>query len=319
MLLGETQLLMGDYEEGFANYEARWRTKDFEQYKRTFSKPAWKGENLAGKTLVIGPEQALGEAVQFSRYAALLAMENPGARIVLEVHARAAKFLRESFADIANLLVLPTIDRSGSNLPPFDFYLPLLSLPFSCHTTLERVPAQPRLQRASQSVRRARKDELAIGVSWRSLAKETGTLRSIDAMALVRHLQRPGVRLINMQYGNELATLTQILQREGVALMNPKGIDQTEDLSETAAKIAGCDLIVTIDNTTAHMAAAMGKPTWILLSEPAAWRWLRGREDSPWYPSVRLFRQPTPGDWGAVLGAVLRALDQFQTTITPAA
>lgn len=320
MLLGEAQLQLGNYEEGFANFEARWQTKEFDQYRRTFSQPLWQGEPLAGKTLVIGPEQALGEAVQFSRYAAVLALENPGARIVLEAHSRAARILRESYADIANLLVLPTLDRYGSNLPPFDFYLPLLSLPYRCRTTLAQVPQQPRRLRSPLGEKRmVRKEELAVGISWRSQSQKTGAIRSVDLLALVRHLQRPGLRLVNLQYGDEREALTQLLTREGVALVNPKGVDQTEDLSEATAKIAGCDLIVTIDNTTAHLAAAMGKPTWVLLSEPAAWRWLRGREDCPWYPSVRLFRQPVPGDWGALLGAVSRALDQQQASFVQAA
>lgn len=308
VLLAETLLLQGDYARGLALHEARWRLRRFEDFRRPFQQPWWDGSPLERETLVIGPEQALGEAMMFCRYAPLVAHLHGEAHVVLELHRRTAALVAHSFRNARRVTVLPTLDRGGSNLPPFDRYLPLCSLPHRVGTQLESIPAAPAYLHAPAPRRLVPKELLAIGVAWSSSNAVNGKSRSLPLLELARVLQQPGVRLVNLQYGDSRPQQEELLRREAITLANPAGVDTDSDLTLQANLVAGCDLVVTIDNTTAHLAGALGRPTWLLLQAAPNWRWLLEREDSPWYPSLRLFRQATRGDWQGVLGRLRLAL-----------
>jgi hypothetical protein len=307
-LLAEPELLAGDFPTGLEHYESRWLTERFQGYRRPFPQPLWRGEALGRQTLLITPEQALGEAVMFGRFAPVLLHVHPMAHVVLEVQARAAALLAHSFQNARRLRVLPTLDRPGSNLPPFDLQVPLCSLPHRLKMTAEEVPGAEAYLYAPQARRVVPDGSLAIGLSWRSINPQSGKSRSLPLLELARMLQQPGVRLVNLQYGETQRDQDELLRREGITLANPEGVAPDGDLIDLANLTTGCDLVVSIDNTLAHLAGALGRPTWVLLPLAPSWRWHLEREDSPWYPTARLFRQPALGDWQAPLVALRSAL-----------
>lgn len=319
VLLGETRLLLGDYDAGLPLYERRWDCGRFDDFRRAFPQPWWPGEPLGRRTLTIGPEQGLGEAIQFCRYALLVAHRNPEAHVVLELHRRLAPLVRHSLQKARRVTVVETLDRAGSNLPPFDLYLPLASLPQRLETRLESIPAAPAYLHAPRPRRLARAEEFAVGISWHSANPQNGQARSLPLPELARVLQQPGVRLVNLQYGDSAPERAALTRREGIALLNAEGVDTEAPLGGLADLVAGCDLVVTIDNTTAHLAGALGRPTWLLLPHAPNWRWLLERPDSPWYPSLRLFRQPARSDWQSVLGELYLAFLDHLDKATQAA
>lgn len=307
-LLAEPELLQGDFKPGWAHYESRWQTPRFEPYLRPFRQPLWQGEPLGRQTLLVTPEQALGEAVLFSRFAPLLLHLHSSAHLVLEVQSRAAALLAHSFQNAKRLRVVATLDRAGSNLPPFDLHVPLCSLPHRLGIEADSIPAAEAYLYAPAPRRMAPDNALAIGLSWRSTNPQNGKARSLPLVELARMLQQPGARLVNLQHGETQREQDELLRREGITLANPDGLAPDADLAEIANLVAGCDLVVSIDNTTAHLAGALGRPTWVLLHAAPSWRWHIDRSDSPWYPSARLFRQPAPADWQDALVALRSAL-----------
>jgi len=317
-LLAETELLQGEFSQGLSDYESRWHLPRFQAYLRPFEQPLWQGEPLGRQTLLVTPEQALGEAVLFSRFAPLLLHLNSTAHVVLEVQPRIAGLLAHSFQNARRLRVVPTLDREGSNLPPFDLHVPLCSLPHRLGIAADGIPAAQAYLYAPSPRRMAPENSLAVGLSWRSINPQNGAARSLPLVELARVLQQPGVRLVNLQYGDSRRDQDLLLRREGITLANPEGVPQDGDLAELANLAAGCDLVVSIDNTAAHLAAALGMPTWVLLHAAPSWRWHLERSDSPWYPTARLFRQPAPGDWQALLaelrGALLDRLAERETS-----
>jgi ADP-heptose:LPS heptosyltransferase len=312
-LLAEPALLTGDFEAGLQHYEARWRLPGFQAQDRAFAQPRWDGAALGRQTLLISPEQGLGETVLFSRYALVIAHLHPEAHVVLEAPARALALLRHAFQNARRVRVVEALDRAGSDLPPFDLWAPLCSLPGLLGTRLETIPAAPAYLYPREARRAVGLGELAVGISWHTINPQNGTARSLPLVELARTLQQPGLRLVNLQYGDTRKDEKALLKREGIALLPPakgKPHPADGDLLDFADAVAGCDLVVTIDNSLAHLAGALGRPTWLLLHQSPSWRWFLGREDSPWYPSLRLFRQPAAGDWATPLAALADAMRQ---------
>lgn len=307
-LLAEPELLQGDFKQGLAHYESRWRLPRFEPYTRPFRQPLWQGEPLGRQTLLVTPEQALGDVVLFSRFAPLLLHLHSSAHIVLEVQQPAAALLAYSFQNARRLRAVPTLDRDGANLPPFDVHVPLCSLAHRLGIEADSIPAADSYLYAPAPRRMAPENSLAIGISWRSINPQNGEQRSLPLVELARMLQQPGARLVNLQYGDSQRDQDDLLRRDGITLANPDGVAQGGDLVDIANLVAGCDLVVSIDNTTAHLAGALGRPTWVLLHHAPSWRWHLERSDSPWYPTARLFRQPAAGDWQEPLAHLRAAL-----------
>jgi len=307
-LLAEAELLLGNFGPGLAAYESRWRLTRFQSYLRPFPQPLWQGEPLERQTLLVTPEQALGEVVLFSRFAPLLLHRHPAAHVILEVQQRSAALLAHSFQNARRLRVVPILDRDGSNLPPFDLQVPLCSLPYRLGIGFEDIPAADDYLYAPEPRRLAPESSCTIGISWRSTNPQNGQARSLPLVELARMLQQPGVRLVNLQHGDTQREQEELLRREAITLANPEGARPDGDLADLANLAAGCDLVVTIDNTAAHLAGALGRPTWVLLHDAPSWRWHLERSDSPWYPTARLFRQRAAGDWQEPLAAVRAAL-----------
>lgn len=307
-LLGEVQLSLGKLPQGLANYEARWELPAFAAERRRQLEPWWDGSPLGSRTLLLGVEQGLEEVLQFCRYAPVLLRRFPQAQVILEVPQQAHELIQRSFSRVERLRVVPSPGPGGEGLPAADAYLPLASAPYRAQTVLTNVPAAKAYLYAKQPRRLAGEKEFAIGIAWRSGHPSEGKRRSVPLAKLARVLQHPGVRLINLQEGETEHECRHLTRSEGVAVTNPKGVPPGTPLGPWSDIVAGCDLVVGVDGAAAHLAAALGKETWVLLAKPAHWRWLVEREDSPWYPTARLFRQSEADDWELMLPDVLDAL-----------
>ena len=303
----------GEYERGWDEYEFRWKGKSARM--RDYPRPPWRGEDLAGKTLFLHPEQGLGDTIQFLRYARLAA--DRGARIVAEV--------QPSLIDLARTCSgIESLIPCGSEPPPFDYHAPLLGLPRLLGTRRpEDVPGRdPYL--CADAVRTnywktelAAFDGLRVGIVWQGNPQHRGDhTRSVRLTRFESPAGVPGVRLISLQKGHGRDQVHELNGKLGAPDFGGRTSD--ESMADTAALIMALDLIVTVDTAMAHLAGALGKPVWILLSYNADWRWMRKRTDTPWYPSARLFRQPAPGDWNSVFESIREELVRITQSADPA-
>jgi tetratricopeptide (TPR) repeat protein len=298
-------LMQGDFSRGWAEYEWRLRVASLGHQPRSFVQPRWRGEDLVGKTILVHAEQGLGDTLQFCRYVSLLAER--GARVVLE----AQRPLRTLLAGLDGGAVLLS---PGDELPSFDFYVPLLSLPLAFATDLNSIPA-PRSYLVADPVQvaawRFRLDTLCvdksarrIGLVWAGNPSLTADRHRSIGLELLLSLAAPGRQLCSLQ--KELRPG----DRELLAA-HPEVLhfgDELKDFADTAALIESLDLVISVDTAVAHLASALGKPVWILQRYSPDFRWLLGRDDSPWYPSARLFRQSQRGDWESVVKTLAEAL-----------
>jgi hypothetical protein len=290
-------LLMGHFEQGFRQYE--WRKKrDEPTAARSFPQPLWLGEeNIAGKTLFVHWEQGLGDTIQFCRYAPLL--EGRGAKVIMSVQQPLRGLLKQ---------ISPTIQIMGPIEQPnvFDFHCPLLSLPLAMGTTLETIPTAPQYLRVDEALRAAWADrlppttKLRIGVAWSGGAGHKNDHNRSIEMATILPMFSMDAQWICLQKEIKDSDSAALAQAGNVAFFG----DELKDFSDTAALLDLMDLVISVDTSVTHLAGAMGKPVWILLSYSPDWRWLLDRDDSPWYPSVRLFRQQEFGNWPGVIDRV---------------
>lgn len=286
-------LLAGDFARGWREFEWRWRTQ-------TRARPgSWLGATpLAGRSIVLRCEQGLGDTLQFARYAPEVTAR--GARVILSVQAPLTRLMASLDPEIEV--------RAAREAPAADLDCPLMSLPLAFGTTLDTIPAPPRYLAADPAMVAAWRARLPanrrrVGLVWsgnpahrndrhRSLPLEALTpLLDVDAHWVALQKDIPDRDVV-------------LLDRLPLLRMG----DELGDFADTAALIEALDLVITVDTSVAHLAGALGKPTWILLPFSPDWRWLTGRDDSPWYPSARLFRQTTPGDWAGVVRRVADAL-----------
>lgn len=294
-----TMLAAGDYRRGWAEHE--WRKRRAPSGGRAGS--PWRGDALAGRRLLLLGEQGLGDTLQFARYAPLAAER--GAHVVLEVQPGLERLLR-SVRGVAEVV------RRGEPAPPTDFYCPLMSLPWLFGTTLETVPGAVPYLAAPESVARAWQARLGrsgaetrVGLAWAGGAHMDDMdnhfmdrRRSIPPSLLAPLGRVPGARLFS-------------LQKDQPPSPEPEMFDfmpAAADFADTAALVAQLDLVITVDTSVAHLAGAMGKPVWLLNRFDSCWRWQRDRSDSPWYPTMRIYRQTVPGHWAEVIERVARDL-----------
>jgi tetratricopeptide (TPR) repeat protein len=298
------RLLVGDYQGGWEDYEWRWGA---EQAARSFQTPQWDGRaDLAGKTILLHAEQGFGDSIMAARY--LPRVVEAGARTILEVPAPLQALLAE-------LPGVAQIVTSGQEPPPFDIHCPLMSLPRAFGTTLGTIPKtvpylsvpKPYLKKWRQRLQDAPRPR--IGISWagRPTFKRDGD-RSIGLPRMLPLLSQSGLYVFSLQK----------YLREGDADVlrdNPHIVQlggSIEDFADTAAIMSLLDLVISSDTSTVHLAGALGVPVWILLHFVPDWRWLLDRNDSPWYPTARLFRQPRRDDWDSVVNDVGRELRAFR-------
>jgi len=295
-------LLDGQFAEGWREYEVRLTLPELGGHESRLPGPLWDGLAPAGKTLIVPIEQGLGDTVQFGRYASLLAAG--GARCVLRCPDKLAPLL-------ATIPGVAQVSIEGEPLPAYDAYLPLLSLPRVFGTTPATIPATVPYLAVSAPKRAAARAALAqagatrrIGLCWAGNPRHgNDRRRSLPLAALAPLFAVPGITWFSVQAGGAAAQLATTPAAHRVVPL-PVGTA----LVDTSALIAELDLVISVDTGIAHLAGALARPTWLLLPYAPDWRWQLDREDSPWYPTLRLFRQPRPGDWPAVVQRVAAAL-----------
>ena len=293
--LATCSLLLGDFTRGWQEYEWRWKRNACEQWRRDFAQPLWLGElPLKGKTILLHSEQGLGDTLQFCRYAEKVAAL--GAHVVLEVPPPLVRLL-------ANLEGVAQVLPEGGPFPAFDYHCPLLSLPLAFRTDHHSIPASVPYVRSDPARVAAWHQTLGsgtkprIGVVWSgSTGFEYDNYRSM-ALADLLPLVCDWAEWITLQKEVCDADRALLASRPEIRHMG----DELQDFADTAALVELVDLVLTVDTSVAHLAGAMGKTVWVLLSNPNDWRWLLDREDSPWYPTARLFRQPANGGWTSVI------------------
>jgi tetratricopeptide (TPR) repeat protein len=299
--LGIACLLAGDYDSGFREYEWRWDFKELRTPRKDFRQPQWQGEPLEGRRILLHAEQGLGDTIQFARYAPLVTAR--GGEVILQVQPTLKRLL-------ASMDGVAAVVARGESLPEFSMQCPLMSLALAFGTTADTIPAKTPYLRAEprevvEQGRRCPGKGLRVGLAWAGNPKNrSDARRSMPLEALVPLGAIPGVSLISLQQGSAAGQIAQVAERldiQNACVLNV-------EMADTAALVAGLDLIVTVDTSVAHLAGAMGKPVWVMLPFSPDWRWLLDRDDSPWYPSARLFRQASAGDWGSVVEQIAREL-----------
>jgi tetratricopeptide (TPR) repeat protein len=281
--LGILLLMRGELGEGWDEYE--WRLRSSERTGPKFPEVPWRGDSLSGKHIYVQAEQGFGDTLQFARYIPLLAAR--AGKVTLRVHQQLVTLLRES---------LPGIDVLGDRgtVAPYQCDAVLLSLPRLLRTRLETIPAEVPYLRAPAEPARKWQQRLAglqglkIGLVWAGNPEHVNdTRRSVDLKMLAPLFDIPGTSFVSIQHGPRAADLKKLKRKPAIEDLG----SQFEDFTETAAAVSALDLIVTVDTSVAHLAGALGKPVWVILPWVTDWRWLLGREDNPWYPTMRLFRQ----------------------------
>ena len=321
---GQLLLTLGEFSQGWSEFEWRWHYLRDNQINtsRYHDFPLWSGtESLIGKTILIYAEQGLGDTLQFCRYVNLVAQL--GARVMLECEAPLFELFR-SIEGVEHLFIQGGEQSKVYSTPIFDFQCPLMSLPMVFRTTLDTIPNNvPYLKASTRKIedwriRLGQKKRPRVGIVWsggfRPGQPELWTVnrrRNISLSSLKSFAGVP-VDFISLQKGVQAeAELTALVAANWGG---PPITDYTQylnDFSDTAALIANLDLVISVDTSTAHLSAALGKPTWILNRFDTCWRWLLNRSDSPWYPSVKLYRQPELGRWEGVIEEVRANLLQI--------
>ncbi|MGO8738755.1 tetratricopeptide repeat protein [Rhodoblastus sp.] len=295
--LGILLLMHGDFAEGFAEYE--WRLRSTERKGPRFPTKPWQGDSLRDKHVHVQAEQGFGDTLQFARYVPLLARR--AGKVSFRVHQELATLMRES---------LPGIDIYGDRgePPPFHCDFALLSLPHLFATRYETIPADlPALRAPTAAVEKWRGKlaglpGLKVGINWGGNPEHTNDFRrSLDVADLAPLFDIPGVSIVSLQFGPRAADLRKLGGNAKKVLDLSKELG---DFADTAGAVEHLDLVVSIDSSACHLAGGLGKPLWVLISRVADWRWLLRREDNPWYPSARLFREGPNADRQAVAARI---------------
>ncbi|MBM4068048.1 MAG: tetratricopeptide repeat protein [Planctomycetes bacterium] len=286
-------LLAGNFERGWKEYE--WRLKCKGYMLRPFTHPVWDGEDATGKTVLILPEQGFGDKIQFIRYARMV--KQRCGRVIFACPETLHPLLRDC----------PGVDEiiTPSSSPTFAYLVPVMSLPRAFRTTLDTIPADiPYLKTDDALVSKWRNelervDGFKIGIAWQgSIKHPEDRHRSIPLQRLAPLAKVPGVRLISLQKGPG----SEQVQLAGfdVLELGPRLDEDTGPFLDSAAVMKGLDLVIAADTSLAHLAGALGVPVWVAISYAPDWRWMLERQDTPWYPTMRLFRQADFGDWDSV-------------------
>jgi tetratricopeptide (TPR) repeat protein len=329
-ILEETycRLMVGDFATGWQLHERRWERRPFDyshlqRYWPLYAegRPLWLGdESLSGKTILLWLEQGFGDTLQFCRYADLV--QRQGASVLMVAHASLLRLFDISFSRIGIQVV--QADEIGSI--KFDFHAPLMSLPLACKTNdLSKIPAyRPYIFAAQNDIQAWRTrlgtfGGLRVGLVWAGgYRPDQSEQHQVDAIRSLKLEQfAPVVKL------GDTANLQFFSLQKGIPaaqLSSDHGVvdwtDELFDWADTAALIANLDLVISVDTAVAHLAGAMGKPVWLLSRFNGCWRWLEDRTDSPWYPTMRIFRQPKVGDWDSVIDQVELALQELVSHTT---
>ncbi len=292
---------LGDYENGWRDFAARWRLPAYEKFKRVFPQPAWQGESLEGKILLLYAEQGFGDTLQMARYVPLLVAR--GAKIIVESPPATVRILQSLKCDAQ-------IITKGDALPAFDFHCALMDVPGLYGTRIDTIPAlAPYLFASEDDVQFFRasankEGKKRVGISWAGRqSHENDRNRSLKFTQLAPLLTRGDIEWVSLQ---------RIVPDYDAAALAASSVvtcvERLNDFAATAALIMTLDIIITVDTAVAHLAGALGKEVWVLLPFFADWRWLMHRADSPWYPTAKLFRQEKRREWEKTISQIAALL-----------
>jgi tetratricopeptide (TPR) repeat protein len=295
-------LLRGDLRRGFAEYEWRWHIPDAKP--RGIGTPVWNGEDLGGRTLLVLAEQGFGDTIQFVRYLPLIAAR--AARVIFECQAPLLRLFQGS-AICGDARV---VARDDESVPDHDAQTALLSLPRLTGTAADTVPSTTPYLTPPEGIEipDLREGGIHVGIAWAGKPTHRNDRnRSMPLDTLAPLFEVPGTTFHSLQLGDR----ANALPAQGFTALVLDHRDHIQDFADSAALVAGLDLVIGVDTAVVHLAGALGRPVWTLLPFTPDWRWQTGREDSPWYPSMRLFRQSEPGGWDDVVTRVKAALETF--------
>jgi hypothetical protein len=300
--LALTCLLAGDFELGWVEHEWRFAC-DSLNHSQLFSQPQWRGEPLEGKTILLHLEQGFGDSIQFARYAPLVVAA--GGEVILQTQSELVRLFK-SIPGVSQVIAL------GEPLPRFQLHCPLMSLPLAFKTLVDTVPSNvPYLwppsgacrslpERPPDAARRLR-----VGLVWAGRpTHKNDRQRSLKLAQLLPLADLPGIEFFSLQKGTESCQLLPLAEQWKIL----DSTHELNDFADTAALISQLDLVISVDTALAHLTGALGKPVWVLLPFAPDWRWMLGRADSPWYPTMRLFRQPALDDWASAIEELRQAL-----------
>ena len=317
--LGQILLLLGDFHEGWREYEWRLKCDDINSEKRTFPQPSWDGTNLDDKTILIWAEQGIGDEIMFTSILPNLSQMTE--KIIIECDQRLTPLFQRSFPQIqffsrANPPHPRLLDKN------IDYQMPIGGLGQWFRTNeksflsgqdsyLHACPKK--VLQMKRKYQQLADGKLLVGISWKStgINQRRASLKSTVLKDWTSILSGKNCFFMSLQYGDVKAEINTFTNQTEIPIYQDKEIDSFQSLDDFAAQVAALDLVISIDNTTVHMAGALGEKVWTLLPYIPDWRWMLEREDTPWYPSMRLFRQSETGDWSRVFAQVRSALEQY--------
>ena len=309
--LGLDLLMLGDYPRGFKEFEYRLQRKDAVKYP--LSQPKWAGESLVGKTLLLVCEQGLGDIIQFVRFAAKV--KQLGGTVLFGCIKPLEKLL-------SNIPGIDGLISSPDHLPDYDYYLPIMSLPGILGTTLEEIPSVlsvPYLKPDPDLVAywtarlgERKPGELRVGLAWQGSPTNTmDRYRSIPLESFVGLSQVPGLRLVSFQRNQGVEQIPPLMGRLPLTCFTDEPGREVDSFLDSAALMSLMDVMISVDSAPIHLAGALGVRTWLLCRKQSEWRWMLDREDSPWYPTLRIFRQSVVGQWEDVIKRITHELNQL--------
>ena len=320
--LGMLLLLTGEFEHGWKKYEWRWECHDFPSENRNFPQSAWDGTNLSGKSILVWTEQGIGDEIMFANM--LDTLSQMEVKIIAECEERLVPLFQRSFPKIQFVSREPKpnpilLDKN------IDYQVPIGSLAQWLRTDESQFPNKgPYLSASSEKVSQLRdkyeeltNDKLLVGISWKSINHGIKKEKSTILENWTPILSQPDCFFVNLQYGDIKQEIGEYRSATGILIYMDQEINPLTNLDDFAAQISALDLIISISNTTVHMSGALGKEVWTLLPYIPDWRWMLEREDTPWYPTMKLFRQNQINDWSNVFQQVSLALKLHIKNVNP--
>jgi tetratricopeptide (TPR) repeat protein len=299
----QAMLKQGRFEEGWREFEWRWQTAHFSHFRRDWEKPRWTGQPVHGETVIVHAEQGFGDSLQFARYLPMVAER--GARVVVECP-------RPLMSLLANVDGVAEVFEYGAAMPEHDYQIPMMSLPGEFATDLANLPAEVPYLGPSDATRAKWRERIGIGdgrrvgLVWKGSANhQRNDWRSPGLAAFRPLMELEGITWFSLQKDDEVADLASIGLTDRITALG----GGFEDFADTAAAIECLDLVISPDTAVAHLAGALARPVWLVLPFASEWRWFEDRSDSPWYPTMRLFRQAAYGDWNSAVQAMAIALN----------
>lgn len=305
-----TQLKIGDFKNGFKNYECRWETTNFPTPKREFKQPCWNGiDNLNNKIILIHGEQGLGDNIHFVRYFNLI--KKKAKKAILQVDKKLVQLFKE-------LNLNDHIYSNNEKLPDFDIHCPLLSLPFKFSTTIESIPLNNKYffvnkERINKWKKTFDNKFINIGINWQASPNpdfDKGRSFKLKYFSEISKIDK--INLYSLQKINGLSQINEIGNQFKINIIN--NLDEDASFVDTAAIIENLDLVITCDTSIAHLSGAIGKKTYLLLQKNCEWRWLHNIDFSPWYNSIKIYRQKTQDDWSSVFNEVEKDIKNLINT-----